>query len=340
MKTARIIGTGSYLPKRLITNEDLEKIVRNFDTKKAGMPFLDWAFQMTGIRQRYYVEDEDTESMAALASARALAAARISAQEIDFIIACSFTPSKDIPNLACTIANSIGNKKIPGFPLNTACAGFVYGLAVGYGLIRAQLYKRILVVASETLSRVTDYADPKTAVLFGDGAGALILEAADEGGISSAPYLSSEYSEHFELGHTASCQASGILTAGEKEYIQRAYLRMPGGPRVLKKAIHAMSEAAGIALQRSRYKLQDIDYIVPHQANQRITTGLVEALGVPKEKVCATIERYGNTSGASVAIALDKALRGENATVIKRGDKLVLTAVGAGYSVGAVVLEY
>ena len=323
-KCARIAGTGSYLPKRQVSNEEMEKLVRNFDPQRANMPFAQWVEQVTGIKTRYFVEDEDTETMAAEASRRALASAQIKASEIDFIIVSSFTPTRDIPNLACSLGALIGAKGVGGFPLNAACAGFVYALSMGYALIKSGIYRNILAVSSETLSRVTDYGDPTTAVLFADGAGAAILQAAEEGGISSPPYLASDFTDHFSL-----------RSLGESK------LHMPGGPQVLRKAVNGMAEALIKVLEQSPYGLDDLDVIIPHQANQRITYGLIEKLGVPKSKVCQIIEAIGNTSGASVAISLDMAIRGAAGDVkIKRGDKVALTAIGGGYSIAAIVFEY
>lgn len=340
-KCARIMGTGSYLPKRQITNAEIEKMVRNFDYERAGMPFAQWVEQVTGIKTRHFVQDEDTESMAKEASLKALQAAELKAQDIDFIIASSFTPTREIPNLACTLGHLLGAEKIGGFPLNTACAGFVYALAMGYALIKADLYRNILVVSSETLSRVTDYGDPTTAVLFADGAGAAILQAAESGGISSPPYLSSEFNDHIGLENADATAPKNIIKVKNKEFLPRTALHMPGGPKVLRKAVNGMAEALLNTLAKSPYKLEDLDVIIPHQANRRITDGLIEKLGIPQEKFCRIIDMIGNTSGASVAISLDLAIReGAGDIKIKRGDKVGLTAIGGGYSVAALVFEY
>ncbi len=340
-KCAKIVGTGSYLPKRQVSNELIEKMVRNFDLQRAGMPFQQWVEKVTGIKNRYFVEDEDTETMAAQASLRALAAAGMKASEIDFIIISSFTPTRDIPNLACSLGHLIGVKNVGGFPLNTACAGFVYGLAMAYALIKSGLYKNILVVSSETLSRVTDYGDPTTAVLFADGAGAAILQASEQEGICSPPYLSSEFTDHFELKNSDVLNPGERVIRKEKEFVPHSTLHMPGGPRVLRKAVNWMAEALLRALEQSPYELKDLDVIIPHQANRRITYGLIEKLNVPAEKVCRVIGVIGNTSGASVAISLDMAIRGKaDGARIKRGDKVGLTAIGGGYAVGSVIFKY
>jgi len=337
---ARIMGTGSYLPKGKTTNEQIEKIVRNFDQERAGMPFPQWVERVTGIKTRYFVEDETTESMAVEASRRALKAAEMEATNLDFIIVSSFTPERDIPNLACSVAHSLG-ATIGGFPLNTACAGFVYAISMGYALIKSDVYKNILVVSSETLSRVTDYSDPTTAVLFADGAGAVILQASENKGICSPPYLGSEIAEHFDLKNANTTCPEERIESGERTLVCHNTIQMPGGPSVLRRAVNGMAGALLETLEKSPYNLEDLDVIIPHQANRRITDGLVEKLGIPESKICRTIDLIGNTSGASVPISLDMAIRGGNDVVrVKPGDIVGLTAVGAGYSIGAVVFEY
>jgi 3-oxoacyl-[acyl-carrier-protein] synthase-3 len=338
---ARIVGTGSYLPKRKITNEQIEKMVRNFDTERAGMPFSQWVERVTGIKARNFVEDENTESMAVEASRRALKAAKMRARHLDFIIVSSFTPARDIPNLACSVAHELGARKIGGFPLNTACAGFVYALSLGYALIKSEIYENILVVSSETLSRVTNYGDPTTAVLFADGAGAVILQASESGGICSPPHLASEIAQHFDLKNADTTHPGDRITMEQQEFVLHNTIHMPGGPKVLRRAVNGMAQALLDALEQSPYELADLDVIIPHQANHRITDGLIEKLRIPAEKVCRTIDSIGNTSGASVAISLDMAVRREAGDVtVKPGDIVGLTAVGAGYSIGAIVFEY
>jgi 3-oxoacyl-[acyl-carrier-protein] synthase-3 len=338
---ARVIGTGSYLPKRKIANEQIEKMVRNFDPQRAGIPFTQWVQRVTGIKTRHFVEDETTETMAAEASRRALKVAGMDAADLDFIIASSFTPKRDIPNLACSIGHLLGAKKVGGFPLNAACAGFVYALSMGYALIKSEIYRNILVVSAETLSRVTDYGDPTTAVLFADGAGAIILQASQEGGICSPPYLSSEFTDHFDLRNSYTACSEEAIEREVQEFVPRSTINMPGGPKVLRKAVNGMAYALLEALAQSPYELRDLDVIIPHQANHRITQGLIEKLELPVEKVCRIIDSTGNTSGASVAISLDMAVRGKAGEVkIKPGDIVGLTAIGAGYSLGALAFEY
>ncbi|NQS99725.1 MAG: beta-ketoacyl-ACP synthase 3 [Candidatus Omnitrophica bacterium] len=340
-KCARIIGTGSYLPKQQISNEQIEKMVRNFDYQRAEIPFPQWVEKVTGIKTRYFVKDEDTETMAAFAAQGALEAAKMRPEELDFIIVSSFTPTKDIPNLACSLGHLIGANNVGGFPLNTACAGFIYGLSMGYALIKAEMYKNILVVSSETLSRITDYDDPTTAVLFADGAGAAILQAAETGGISSHPYLNSIFTDHFELKNSDAIPAQEIVEVEGCKLASHSTLHMPGGPQVLRKAANGMASALLNALEQSPYEFEDLKVIIPHQANQRITNGLIRKLAVAENKVCRVIDEIGNTSGASVAISLDMVIKNRVKEIkISPGDIVGLTAIGGGYSSGAIIFEY
>ncbi|MFC1632127.1 3-oxoacyl-ACP synthase III family protein [Candidatus Omnitrophota bacterium] len=340
-KCAKIVGTGSYLPKRKMNNQEIEKLVRNFDAQRAGMPFTQWVEKVTGIKNRHFIGDEDTETMAAACAKQALQAAQMQPTELDFIIVSSFTPTREIPNLACTLSHLIGAEGVGGFPLNTACAGFIYALAMGYALISSEIYKNILIVSSETLSRVTDYADPTTAVLFADGAGACVLQAQESGGISSPPYLGSVFTDHLDLLNSNVTAPEQTHQIDSQDFVRLNKLHMPGGPKVLRKAVNGMYEALLKALELSRYRLEDLDLIIPHQANHRITYGLIEKLGVPEHKVCRVIDVIGNTSGASVAISLDLLIRGQiSGMQINRGDKVGLTAIGGGYSLGAIVFEY
>jgi 3-oxoacyl-[acyl-carrier-protein] synthase-3 len=340
-KCAKIIGTGSYLPKQKISNKQIQKMVSNFDPQRAAMPFTQWVEKVTGIKTRCFVEDEDTEMMAAQASEKALEAAGMGAADLDFIIASSFTSTRDIPNLACSVGHMIGADGVGGFPLNTACAGFVYALSVAYALIKSEIYANILVVSAEVLSRVIDFGDPSTAVLFADGAGAAVLQASDEGGICSSPYLTSDYSDHIYLKNSDTVDPLERIKSQGKEFLPRNMIHMPGGPHVLKRAVNGMAEVLYKALEQSPYELGDLDVIIPHQANLRIADGLITKLGVPQEKVCRVIHSIGNTSGASVAISLDMAVRGmANGLKINPGDKVGLTAIAGGYSAGAIVFEY
>lgn len=316
-------------------------MVSNFDSAKAGKSFVEWAEGVTGIRERRFLTDETVEEMAREASLKALEAAGVSPCDIQFIIACSFTSSLLIPNMACTLGHMLGTSGAGGFVLNTACGGFVYGLSMAYSLIVSSTYDTILVVAAEALSETFDFTDPKTAILFGDGAAAVVAGVDNGGGLRSAPYMSSDYSEHITLANSMVSKSSGDGAAAN--LVERHYIKMPGGPRVLRSAISTMAEAAEKAVEASEWDMADIDCLIPHQANSRITSGLADRLGFEKERVLDTIAFHGNTSGSSIPLALDTAVRGlpeAGGVSIKRGDKLLMTAVGGGYSIAALAMEF
>ncbi|MFC1999875.1 3-oxoacyl-ACP synthase III family protein [Chloroflexota bacterium] len=341
-RTAQIIGTGSYLPHRVVTNQDLKEMVGNFTSDRArgslakkGIDvdaltetelFDEWVKSVTGIRQRHlYAENRpdygDTEEMGLRAAEQAMQVAGVGPEDLDFVVAASFTPRYVIPNLACSIAHLIGAREIGGFVMNTACVGFVDALGDAYYRIKSGEYNTILVVATEILSKVTDYDDPTTAIIFADGAGAAVVQAAESGIVSF--YSELDYSvDHIIL---------------EEE----GFLRMGGGALVQRRAVNAMYKAACACLDKSPYELKDMDYVIPHQANDRITMALARKMDLPIERFCSTIDKTGNTSGSSVAIALDKALKGEiQGYHIERGNRMLLTAVGGGYTLSAMMIDY
>lgn len=349
--TARIAGSGSYLPARVLDNAglfEMDTIREAFDVERARGSLRDedaaelspaevfdrWSRQVTGIRERRVIDPargESTESMSAEAGERALEAAGMEAEELDLIVAASLTESLQVPNLSCSIADRLGVPHVGGYALNAACAGFVYAFATGYAFIRAGVAENVLVTAGDTLSDVTDYSDPKLAVLFGDGAGAVVLTAArGDGGVVGPPYLTAEYSfEHMHLLGQYGCDRT------ERD----PYLRMGGGPHVLRNAIHTMSDAVDRALERAGLEREDVDFVVPHQANLRITRGLERQLRLPRGRVIHTIEEYGNMSASTVAITLDELLRGRHGELPDPAT-IVLTAVGGGYTSGAAVVRH
>ncbi|MBA2123773.1 hypothetical protein B9J78_02375 [bacterium Unc6] len=339
MFKARIAGVGSYLPKRCVSNGHLKGMIRGFDEAKAGMPFEEWVENMTGIGERYYIsEEEDIETMGEEASRKAIEDANLKIQDIEFLILTSFTQKREIPNSACSLAHRLGLDTIPAFPLNTACAGFLYGMAIAYSFIKSGWYKNILIVSAECLSRAIDPDDPRVAVLLGDGAGAAVLQVSSETGICSQPFIGSLYSDHLEYLNSDFQIAKDI---GGINYIKKSYLKMPGGPQVLRRAVNSMSEAAICALSKSPWSAEDIDYLIPHQANARIIDGVAEKLNFPKEKVISIIKDMGNNSSATIPITLEMAVHGKiQGKNIKRKDKLLFTTVGGGYSVASVVMEY
>ena len=273
------------------------------------------------------------------AGRRALKMAGLEAGDLDFIFVGSVTPADDVPNIACTMADRLGVPTTPGFTLNAACAGFVFALATAWAFLRAGLGRTALAVSGDALSRITDYTDPKTAILFGDGAGAAVLTTGDggqteasagHGRILGPPALSGEYDRDplYLLG--------AGRTPGSEPY---PALHMEGGPRILKQAIQTMAGVGERALEGAGRGWEDVDLVIPHQANLRITRGLERQLGMPHGRVVHTIEDYGNMSASTVGVALDETLRGLRGTVPDPA-LVVVTAVGGGYTSAAMVLEW
>ena len=350
---ARVVGTGSYLPPHRMDNEALfarDTIRENFDLGRARASlkheaaddlspvevFDRWARQVTGIRARRVVTEENglsTEDLCAEASRRALEDAGLEPEALDFIVAASVTEKETVPNVACTVADALGVPGVGGYTLNAACAGYVYAMAAGHGHVRAGMGEHVLVVSGDSLSHITDYTDPKTAVLFGDGAGAAVLAPAgeEEGGVLGVPYHEADYApEHLYL------RGQGWETEDEPD----PKLHMGGGPKVLRQAILAMRRVADRALETTGLGWEDVDYVVPHQANLRITQGLEKHLPLTGEgRVVHTIQDYGNMSASTVGVALDEVLRGEHGP-LPDPTRLVLTAVGGGYTSAGLVLEW
>ncbi len=349
-KTARVAGTGSFLPPTAQSNADLyglESIRRNFDVERARASLREiegvedrspvevfdlWARQVTGIIERRVTRPEDghtTESMCAEASRRALEAAGMSPDALDAILIGSVTPSDSVPNASATVGSMIGAPRAGGFTLNGACTGFIHVMATGYAMIRSGIAENVLVCAGDVLTRITNYEDPTTAVLFSDGAGAAVLTASGNGGFAGPPTLSADYArEHLYIRGQGWEEADDPIPK----------LRMGGGPKVLRRAINAMASVAERALEEAGADWSTVDLVVPHQANLRITRGLEKHLALPKGRVVHNIERYGNCSAATVGIALDEALRGKHGEV-PRPARVVLTAVGGGYTTGAAVID-
>lgn len=349
--TARVAGSGSFLPPRRLDNHDLfemKGIRENFDVERARGSLRDaedaaslepvevfdrWARQVTGIRERRVVTEEgglSTENLCTEASRRALDRAGMEPEDLDFIVVSTVTAKESVPNAACTVAAELDVPTVPGYTMNAACAGFVYAVAAGYAHIRAGLGENVLVIAGDALSHITDYEDPKTAVLFGDGAGAVVLTPGREGdGVMGPPYHVADYApEHLYL------RGQGWETEEEPD----PKLHMGGGPRVLRQAIHAMRDVAERALERTDLGWEDIHYVVPHQANLRITKGLEKHLPLSEAgRVVHTIQCYGNLSASTVAVTLDEVLRGEHGP-LPDPTRIVLTAVGGGYTSAGAVL--
>jgi 3-oxoacyl-[acyl-carrier-protein] synthase-3 len=322
MTYSRIVGTGSYLPVKVVTNADLEKVVDTTDQ---------WIVERTGIRERRVAGPEETSSMMGLeASKQALAMADVAASDVDLIIVATTTPDLIFPATACLIQERLGIHGCPAFDVQAVCTGFVYSLAIADKFIRTGGSRCALVIGTETFTRILDWSDRGTCVLFGDGAGAVVLKASDEPGILSS-HLHADGRHHSIL-----CVPSGVSKGYDKVIAGQAYVQMAGG-EVFKLAVNMLSQVVDEALTANRMQRSDIDWLIPHQANIRIVTATAKKLGLPMEKVVVTLDRHGNTSAASIPLALDEAVRSRR---IERGDVVLMEGVGGGLTWGSVLLKY
>ena len=311
---SRIAGTGSYLPPKVVTNDDLAK---KLDTSDA------WIRERTGLRQRHIAEESQASSDLALeASRKALEAAGIAAPDLDLIIVATSTPDYIFPSTACLLQAKLGAKSGPAFDVQAVCSGFVYALATADSLIKTQAAKKALVVGAEVFSRILDWNDRATCVLFGDGAGAVVLVAGEKPGIH-ASVLRADGSQ------------SGILSVPGNvcggKVLGSPYLQMQGG-QVFKIAVKVLDEVARETLAAAKMKPEDVDWLIPHQANVRILEATAKKMGLAREKLAVTVDRHGNTSAASVPLALDEYVRSGK---IKAGHRVMLQGVGGGFTWGA-----
>jgi 3-oxoacyl-[acyl-carrier-protein] synthase-3 len=315
---SRITGTGSYLPAKVLTNKDLESIVETSD---------EWIVARTGIRERHIAaEGEFTSDLALHACRRALEAAGRSADDVDLIIIGTSTPDMVFPSSACILQKKLGVKRGAAFDVQAVCTGFVYALATADLFIRAGTYKCALVVGAEVFSRILDWKDRGTCVLFGDGAGAVVLEASDKPGILSS-HLRADGS-YVDILNTPGQVCSGAIQGDPT-------LKMDGGA-VFKLAVRVLEESAREALAANGMQVADIDAYIPHQANVRIISHVARKLGVPDSKCIVTVDRHANTSAASVPLALDVAVRDGR---VKSGQRVLLQGVGGGFTWGSILLR-
>ena len=322
MTYSRIVGTGSYLPKKVLTNHDLEKMV---DTSDA------WIFERTGIRERRIAADDETAgSMAEHAARHALEAAHLKPGDIDLIVLATTTPDQVFPATACLLQNRLKIHGCPAFDVQAACAGFVYAMGIADKFVRAGASKHALVVGTETFSRIIDWTDRGTCVLFGDGAGAVILGASDKPGIVSS-HLHADGKYKDLLGVPA-----GISKGYDKLVKGEAYTQMAGS-EVFKVAVTTLGRIVDETLAANHMKKSDIDWLVPHQANHRIIAATAKKLDLPMERVVMTVDRHGNTSAASIPLAFDEAVRDGR---IERGQTVLMEAFGGGFTWGSVLLKY
>jgi 3-oxoacyl-[acyl-carrier-protein] synthase-3 len=325
-RTCSITGVGSYVPAKILTNADLEKMVDTSD---------EWITTRTGIQERRQAaKNEFTSDMAARAAQRAMKMAGVTAEQIDLIIVATITPDMPFPATACLVQQKIGARRVPAFDLEAACSGFIYGLEIGQQFIMSRTHDTVLVIGAEKLSSIVNWQDRNTCVLFGDGAGAAILQnRLNSHGLLTAVMGADGGKADllFMPGGGSRCPATTDTVAGKLHYLQME------GRETFKAAVQAMCTAAQEALHRCEVDISKIKCIIPHQANRRIIDAVGERLGATPEQLFVNVNRYGNTSAASVAIALDEAVASGR---IRRGDLVLLIVFGAGLTWGAAVIEW
>jgi len=316
---SRIVGTGGYLPAKVLSNHDLERMVDTSD---------EWIYTRTGIRQRHIAADgEATSDLALAASRNAIAAAGIAPRDIDLIVVATTTPDMVFPSTACILQSKLGIRNCPAFDVQAVCSGFIYGLATADQFLRSGQYRQALVVGAEVYSRILDWKDRSTCVLFGDGAGAVVLRASDTPGILSSHL-------HADGSYAGMLQVPGTVCGGKVS--GRPFVHMDG-QSVFKFAVKVLDDIVEEALAANGMQQADIDWLVPHQANVRIIQATAKKLGMSMEKVVVTVERHANTSAASIPLALDEAVRDGR---IRSGQHVLLEGVGGGFTWGAVLVRW
>jgi 3-oxoacyl-[acyl-carrier-protein] synthase-3 len=317
---AKITALGCYVPSRVLTNDEISKMVETNDQ---------WIVERTGIRERRIADsDMATSDMAVNAARAALAQRGIDAAELDAVLVCTVTPDMLFPSTACLVQDQLGAAGAWGFDLVAACSGFVYGLTTAAGLVISGTHRKVLVVGADTMSRIIDYTDRTTCILFGDGAGAMLVEADEEQGF---------------IGHLNEIDGSGgqflkmpaggsRLPASNETVAERLHYVKQDGQQVFKYAVRKMYEICEVLLKKHGYEAKDVKLLIPHQANKRIITATADRLGLSKEQVVLNIDKYGNTTAATIPLATQDAL---DQGRLKRGDLVLFAAVGAGYTCGA-----
>lgn len=326
MRSVGIIGTGKYVPERVLTNADLEKMVDTND---------EWIVSRTGIRERHIAAPEQaTSDLAYEAAVRALESAGMTADQLELIIVATITPDTSFPSTACILQDKLGAKNAAAFDLSAACSGFVYSMATANGFIQTGMYKNALVIGADTLSRITDYTDRNTCVLFGDGAGAVIVGEVPEG----RGFLSFDLGAEGTGGDLLKLAAGGSrLPASEATIQGKQHFIYMNGREVFKFAVRVMGSATEEVLRKAGKTKEDIDLFVPHQANIRIIQSAMQRLDLPEEKCVINVDKYANTSAASIPLALVEAAEEGR---IKEGDTILLVGFGGGLTWGASVLVW
>jgi len=325
-RTCSITGVGSYVPEKVLTNADLEKMVDTSD---------EWITTRTGIKERRIsAKEEFTSDMAAKAAQRAMKMAGVTAAQIDLIIIATITPDMPFPATACFVQQKIGAKRAAAFDLEAACSGFIYGLEIGQQFIMSRTHDTVLVIGAEKLSAITDWKDRNTCVLFGDGAGAAVLQNRENSHGLLTAVMGADGSKAnllFMPGGGSRCPATKDSVDARQHFLHMS------GKETFKNAVQAMCSAAQEVLRRCEVDITRIKCVIPHQANRRIIDAVGERLGATPEQMFINVDRYGNTSAASVAIALDEAVASGK---IQRGDLVLLVVFGAGLTWGAAVIEW
>jgi len=324
---AKISSVGAYVPPRLLTNADLEKMVETNDQ---------WIVERTGIRERHIVDKGVATSDLAVQAAKCCLAKRgLSASEIEVIIVATVTPDMLFPATACLVQDKLGAKGAWGFDLSAACSGFPYALQVGAKLIESGMHKKVLVIGADVMSSIIDYTDRTTCVIFGDGAGAVLLEPCAEGEVGLIDYwheIDGSGAVALNMPGGGSLHPSTVETVEQKmHYVHQ------DGQAVYKFAVRKMAEAAETVLNRNGVSGNELACFIPHQANKRIILSTAERLGLPVERVVINIDRYGNTTAATIPLAMQTAL---DEGRLKKGDLVLLASVGAGFTVGATLLQW
>lgn len=325
-RKVRIVSTGSYVPERVITNADLEKMVDTSD---------EWISTRTGIKRRHIARDDEAASdLAYEASIRALKKGGISAKDLDMIIVTTITPDMLFPATACILQEKLGIKDIPAFDLEAACSGFLYGISIASQFITTGTYDTILVVATETLSKIIDWKDRNTCVIFADGAGAAILQPSSDGSRIISTYLGADGGGADLVG----VPAGGSRMPATLETVRNGqhYMKMKGN-ELFKRAVKIMVQAVDKALELGNLTYRDLDFFIPHQANIRIIQAVAKRIDLPPEKVYVNLHECGNMSAASIAVALDQAAEEQK---INKGDNVLLASFGGGLTWGSMVIKW
>jgi 3-oxoacyl-[acyl-carrier-protein] synthase III len=326
LRPVGITGVGSYTPEGKVTNQDLEKLVDTTD---------EWITSRTGIKVRQKASDQEvTSDLAVIAAKKALDVAGAKPEEIDLIILATITPDMYVPATACVIQHKLGCKRAAAFDINAGCTGFAYGLAMASGLVGCKKYNKVLVIGYETLSKIVDWTDRNTCILFGDGGGAAVVEPVEEGYGILFDLLGADGSDAslIEVPGGGSCNPASLETVEQKMH----YIKMKGS-EVFKFAVNAVSQAISDMAEKSGLSMDEINLIIPHQANDRILESAARKLKMPKEKFYTNLENYGNTSAGSIPLALDEALQ---KGLIKKGDNIFLVGFGAGMTWGGVAMKW